>query len=79
MREVISKVHNMRKDADFEVTDHIALGYVGGEKLTTIIENNKAEIAAEVLADAVNPALDGYQAEWKIDGEVLTLSVKRMD
>jgi len=79
VREVISKVQNMRKDADFEVTDHIALGYVGGEKLTAIIENNKAEIAAEVLADAVNPALDGYQAEWKIDGEVLTLSVKRMD
>ena len=78
MREVISKVQNMRKDAGFEVTDHITLGYVGDGKLPALIERNQATIASEVLADAVQASLAGYEAAWKIDGEEITLSVKRM-
>ena len=78
MREIISKVQNMRKDAGFEVTDHIALGYAGDGKLPALIERNGAAIAAEVLADSVQAGLEGYEAAWKIDGEDITLSVKRM-
>ena len=78
VREVISKVQNMRKDAGFEVTDHITLGYAGDGKLPALIERNQATIAAEVLADAVQASLAGYEAVWKIDGEEITLSVKRM-
>ncbi len=78
VREVISKVQNMRKDAGFEVTDHITLGYTGEGKLPALIERNRGTIAAEVLADGVQASLDGYEAAWKIDGEAITLSVKRM-
>ena len=78
VREVISKVQNMRKDAGFEVTDHITLGYAGDGKLPALIERNQATIAAEVLAEAVQASLAGYEAAWKIDGEEITLSVKRM-
>ena len=60
------------------MTDHFALGYAGDGKLPALIERNRASIAAEVLADDVQASLAGYEAAWKIDGEGITLSVKRM-
>ena len=51
--EVISKIQTMRKEADFEVMDHILVSLTGNDKLFAIVENNKETIAGKVLADAI--------------------------
>ncbi|MBQ1394558.1 MAG: isoleucine--tRNA ligase, partial [Lachnospiraceae bacterium] len=79
VREVISKVQTMRKEAGFEVTDHIRLTCTGSDKVETIVGNNKETIGAEVLADEVlvaEPA--GYTKEWKINGEEASLGVEKV-
>ena len=78
VREVISKIQTMRKEADFEVQDHILVSYTGSEKAASIISKNADYIASEVLANSVSAApVDGFTKEWKVNGEDLTLSVKR--
>ena len=79
VREVISKVQTMRKEAGFEVTDHIRLTCTGSDKVETIVGHNKETIGAEVLADEVlvaEPA--GYTKEWKINGEEASLGVEKV-
>lgn len=79
VREIISKVQTMRKDAGFEVQDHIKLAYKDNEVLKEVIEKYKEEIANEVLAESIiEGEVDEYLKEWKINGEKLTLSVKRV-
>jgi len=78
VREVVSKVQNMRKDAGFVVTDHIRLGYEGGAAICELLQRHAGEIAPEVLADTVEPGLSGYSARWDIDGMDVTLSVERV-
>jgi len=78
VREIISKVQTMRKEADFEVQNHIKLGFTGNDKLASIIEANKEEIMSETLADAAENQISGYSKEWNINGENITLSVERL-
>jgi len=78
LREVVSKVQNMRKDAGFEVTDHIRMGYEGEGQLTDLLAEHAGEIGGEVLADRVEAGLSGYEAQWNIDGEEITLSVEKL-
>jgi len=78
MREVISKIQTMRKDADFEVTDHIRVTITGSEKISAIVENNREEIAAAVLADSFGDAAEGVKKEWNINGEDVTVTVERI-
>lgn len=69
VREIISKIQTMRKDAGFEVTDHIKLYVAENDALTAIVERNEAEIAGEVLADEVTyHHIEGYEMEWDING-----------
>lgn len=76
VREIISKVQTMRKEADFEVQDHINLYYKGNDKLAKIIERNKDEIAGEVLAESITEGEgQGYNKNWKINAEDINLSV----
>ncbi len=77
-RELISKVQTMRKEADFEVMDHIRIGYTGSEKIAEIFQSQGAFIGAETLADEVAEGTDGYTKDWKINGEDVTLSVKQL-
>lgn len=78
VREIISKIQTMRKEADFEVTDKIQVTYEGSEKVETIFANSRAEIAGEVLANKVEKQLPtGYVKEWNINGEKVTLGVER--
>ena len=78
VREVISKVQTMRKEADFDVTDHITLYVDGNDKLRALIDKNASEIKEAVLADlVVFGALEGYTKEWDINGEKVTLAVKK--
>ncbi|HCC06966.1 MAG TPA: isoleucine--tRNA ligase [Clostridiales bacterium] len=79
VRELISKIQTMRKEADFEVQNHIKVMYKGTERIEKIIEKNKAEIADEVLADAVVLGISGgYEKEWDVNGEVVTMSVEKI-
>ena len=78
VRELISKIQTMRKEAGFEVTDRITVIYEGSDVLNTIFEKNGEKIAAEVLADSISQAdPDGYTKDWKINGEAITLGVKK--
>ncbi|MCL1878842.1 MAG: isoleucine--tRNA ligase, partial [Defluviitaleaceae bacterium] len=81
MRELISKWQNMRREADFEVTDHIFAGYSGcEEKLAAVIEKNSAEIAAEILAQSITqtaPPDGAFVKEWNINGKKIEMWVAR--
>ncbi len=77
VREIISKIQTMRKDADFNVTDHIIVYVDGNGKIAEIIEKNKDFIFTTVVADEIKTGeLDGHTAEWNINGEKVTLGVK---
>ena len=79
VREIISKVQTMRKESDFQVTDHIAVYVFGNAKIEEIFRNNEETIRAEVLADAVEytePTAAERGKEWNINGEKVTLGVK---
>ena len=78
VREIISKIQTMRKEADFEVTDHIIIYMEGNEKLEDITKKNVDGVKADVLAeDVVFDSTDGYIKEWNINGETVTLGVKK--
>lgn len=77
--EVISKIQTMRKDADFEVTDHIRVGFAGNEKIADIAMTHKDSIMAKVLADDMQAdAGFGISKEWNVNGENVTISVERV-
>ena len=78
VREIISKVQTMRKEADFQVMDRITIYVKDNDKVKEVLEKNAENIKAEVLADAIvtDEAL-GYTKEWSINGENVTLGVKK--
>ena len=79
VREIISKVQTMRKEAGFEVMDKIFVTYEGTEKAGEVFAGNAAVIGEETLAVSIEgktPA--GYVKEWKINGEKVTLGVERI-
>ncbi len=78
VRELTSKVQTMRKEAGFDVTDHIALTYSGSAVVAGVFQKFGAEIASDTLADAVeNTAPKGYVKEWDVNGETVTLGVEK--
>ena len=78
VREIISKVQTMRKDAGFEVMDHIAVTYEADEKLSNVFEKFGDEIKTEVLAVSIKSGeLKGYEKDWKINGEAVKLAVEK--
>ena len=78
VREIISKLQTMRKEADFEVTDRIHVTYSGSDKVGEIFEKYGENIKTVVLADTVTEGTtDGYQKEWKINGETVLLGVQK--
>ena len=77
VREIISKIQTMRKDADFNVTDHIRVGITGSKKLLAIAERGRDEIAGAVLADAFD-CTDGIAKDWNINGEDVTITVAKI-
>jgi isoleucyl-tRNA synthetase len=71
VREIISKVQTMRKEAGFEVTDHISLCICENERLISVMRRNAADIQKETLSDELfeNCCREGYSKEWNINGE----------
>ena len=79
VRELISKIQTMRKEAGFNVTDHISVTVNGSEKVVDIALSKKADIAGDTLADAINVAEPaGYTKEWDINGEKVTIGVEKV-
>ena len=78
--EVISKIQTMRKEADFEVMDHINVYVNGNEKVAEIMKKNEDAIMGKVLAEAIvtTGETDGYVKEWNINNEKVTFGVKKM-
>ena len=79
VRELISKIQTMRKEAGFEVMDKIIVYAKDNDKLKGIMEGNKADIIRDVMADDIRyDTLDGYEKEWDINGEKVILAVKKI-
>ena len=79
VNEVISKLQTMRKDSDFDVTDHIKVYVNNNDKIAEVVKNNEAEIAKIVLGDEFVYAQDGANAKsWDINGEKVNLSVEKL-
>ena len=78
VREIISKVQTMRKEAGFEVMDHIRLSFSGSEKICEIAQRNCDEIKEEVLAEELSfEEVKGYSKNWNINGEDVVLGVEK--
>lgn len=79
VREIISKIQTMRKEAEFEVLDKIIVFHNGNDKIAKIINNNINQIKDDVLADDIrNEIADGYKKEWNINGEkVIIVIIKK--
>ncbi len=79
VREVISKVQTMRKEADFVVTDHIKVAICGSEKVCDILRGDSAEFSSAVLCDElVFEAFDGALTKvWDVNGEEITVTVAK--
>ena len=77
VREIVSKVQTMRKEAGFEVTDHIVLSHHGNSLIEGIFAKHGADIAADTLADSIKPGASGYVKDWEINGESVTLGVEK--
>ena len=79
VREVISKVQQLRREAGFEVTDHIALMVDGAEAAMATVLNNKAAIVADVFADELTAGRgEGFGKEQDINGEAMFFTVRRV-
>lgn len=79
VREIISKVQTMRKDAGFEVMDNIRVYCGDNAKIKEVIENGREEIAENTLTkEFVFDTVQGYTAEWDINGEKVTLGVEKL-
>ncbi|MCI6018090.1 MAG: isoleucine--tRNA ligase [Clostridiales bacterium] len=79
VRELISKIQTMRKEAGFEVMDHIIVGIQGNEKIEAIVRNNEETLKSEVLSEAISyDQTEGYTKEWSINGENVNLSVMKI-
>jgi len=79
VREIVSKIQTMRKEFDFNVTDHIAVTVSGSKVVTDIAVSQADEISGDTLADSLtigDPV--GFAKEWDINGEQVTIGIKKI-
>ena len=78
VRELVSKIQTMRKEAGFEVQDHIDVYENGNDRIRGIMQKFEEELKKEVLAESISyDETDGYVKEWTVNGEKVTLGVKK--
>ena len=78
VREIISKVQTMRKEAGFEVMDKITISAAGNDKVADIMKRNEEVIFADVLATGIEYGeVSGYTKSWNINGEKVNLGVTK--
>ena len=77
--EIISKIQTMRKEADFEVMDHIKVSINGNDKLSEIADKNSDAICGKVLADELTAgAAFAVSKEWNVNGENVTIAIEKI-
>ncbi|MCM1062902.1 MAG: isoleucine--tRNA ligase [Eubacterium sp.] len=78
--EIISKIQTMRKDAGFEVMDHIRVALMGNAMLSALADRNLRVIADKVLADSLTDGVVDYafSREWNVNGETVTIAVEKV-
>ena len=76
VREIISKIQTMRKEADFNVTDHIKITYSAEGALKEIFRTNADEICGDTLGDMLSEGPEGFVKEWDINGEKCVIGVR---
>ena len=78
-RELVSKIQTMRKEAGFEVMDHIYVYVDRNEKIAEVIKKYSDQLKGEVMADSITlGAMSGYTKEWNINGEDVMLGVAKV-
>ena len=78
MRELVSKLQTMRKEAGFEVADHIRIGYAGGGEAARVLVKFADGVKADTLAESIEEGVFGYTKDWDLNGNAITLSVERV-
>ena len=78
VREIISKIQTMRKDAGFEVMDKITVYVDGNDKLADLMKKNEEQIKSVVLANTIETGKTaGFTKDWDINGEKVVLAVEK--
>ena len=78
-RELVSKLQTMRKEAGFEVADHISVSFSGNDRIRAVLDKYGDRILKDVLGDGLTEGQpEGYVKEWNINGEAVTLGVKKV-
>ena len=84
-REVVRRIQDLRKDADFDIDDHISVKYEATERFAKAIDQHKAYITSETLTDELQQGKpdDGYHSQTfefdrELDGERITLAVRQI-
>ncbi len=79
VRELVSKIQTMRKEAGFEVMDHIRVTLTGTEAINAVAGSREADIVSDVLADALTVCEPvGFVKEWDVNGEKVTIGVEKV-
>ena len=81
IRELVSKIQTMRKEAGFEVTDHITVTIGGDDEICSLCQKRAAEITGDTLADKLDtaaPESDAFVKQWDINGKDVTVGVKKV-
>ncbi len=79
-REFVNRIQNMRKEADFEVTDRIVIGFSGSDILKKAIESSLDNIKTETLAEEINTSIldvSDFVKTWEIEGDETEISIRR--
>ena len=80
VNEIISKIQTMRKEAGFEVMDHIRVSFSGNDRIAQVAQANQDAIAGKVLADSITAGETfGTAKEWNVNGEKVTISVEKAE
>ena len=69
----------MRKEAGFEVTNHIELSILGSDEFKELVLRNKEEISGDLLADSIIfTEVDGFKKDWDLNGNEVTITVRKL-
>ena len=80
-RELVHRIQNMRKEAGFDISDHINLSISGSREITEIAETHISYVTEETLSVgsiSATHSQETYDEEHEIDGEKIQISINRV-
>jgi len=81
-RELVHRIQNLRKEAGFEIADRIETYYQGSEKLQRVLATHGDYVRQETLSEAIvesEPPAEAYSKTQKLEGDEITLAIRRLD